>query len=125
MYLFNNQNEPITVQQFGHLFHQELQVEEVFECIFSYSFLYKREDGLVVELSLLYPETHAYILVYKDRRVVAQAFYTEANYVKILDQKNKIIEIVSPEEGFVPLESKAVAVISLAGTPIFQFSDKL
>jgi hypothetical protein len=121
--LYNEKNEEIKVTQLEKLFHETLPIEEVFEFIYRYSFRFMREDGLVVGLSFLDVERDAYISVYKNNREIVNIIYRQSNYIKILDEENKIFEIISKKNRYNPATS--TTILSLAGSPIVQFNDDL
>lgn len=122
MDLYNNQNEEISIPQLASLFHEVLPKEEIFEYIYQHSFIFKRNDELLIRFSFLDFETHAFIFVYKNNRVIAQTLNIVCSSIKVLDEENKIFELTSPR-GLARIPS--TTVLSLNGSPVVRFFDYL
>jgi hypothetical protein len=121
MDLYNEHNVEVKFPYFEKIFHKTLPIEEVFEFIYRHAFLFTREDGIVIELSFLDYESNAYISINRDNRIIIVTIYKEADYIKILDEKNKIFEIISTRGYDNLVASKTI--LSLMGSPIVQFND--
>lgn len=121
MDLYNEHNEVVKFSYFEKIFHETLPRNEVFEDIYEHSFLFNREDGFVIGLSFLDFEMDAYISVYKKNRSIISLSYRDADYIKIIDDKHTIFEIISTRCEYNHAASKTI--LTLTDSPIVQFND--
>jgi hypothetical protein len=121
MDLYNEHNEEVKFPYFEKFFHETLPPKEVFDYIYEHSFLFNREDNFVINLAFLDFEMDAYISIYKENQPIVCLIYRDADYIKILDEKNRIFKIISTSCEYNLVASKTI--LSLTGSPIMQFND--
>jgi hypothetical protein len=122
MNFYNEHDEEIKYSYLEKIFHEMLPPEEVHEHIYKHSLLFNREDGCVVKLSFLDFEMDVYVYIYKENRTILSLIYRSADYIQILNEKNKIFEMISTRSEH---DAASNTILSLSSSPIVQFNDDL
>lgn len=121
MEIYNTCDEAVKSSYLEKIFHETLPPKEIYEYIYEHTFLFKRDDGFVIKLSFLDFEMDAYVSVYRQDRTIICLIYHYADFIKALDDENKIFEIISTCSDYNPVGSKTI--LSLTHSPILEFHD--
>lgn len=122
MNVYNEENK-MNTSSLNEIFQQTLPLVEILEGMYQHSFLFKRDDGFLIKFSVIDYEKDVFVFISKDNQIIITITYQDADRIKILDKKNKALEIISTRSEFNHAASKTI--LSLGGAPIVQFSDDL
>ncbi len=118
MDIYNSYDQQIKTQALLSLFDEIIAKEEIFEGIHAYTCLVKREHDIKIQLAFTDYETYACISIIKNDQMLTHIVYKECDQIKILCDKDKVIEIKNRKVGKV-----SKTILSLRGEPILQFFD--